>query len=203
MHSGLILLLWFAGVASVQFLAPALLAWVAAACLLCALWLARTRALRLLRRVRVLMLAILVLFGWFTPGEVWFVEWHAVSPTREGLTLALLHAGRLLAVVCAVALLLERLPLERLVGGLYSLSRPFALIGLRADELALRLMLVLRFVEASPRGSGPMHWKDWLREDAVVADLQPIQLTREHLGWMDGFVGLSVSLMLLLIWTLQ
>lgn len=199
MHSGLLLLLWFAAVASVQFLAPAALALVLVASLLLALGLARTRVLRLLRRVRVLMLAIVVLFGWFTPGEALLVEWPELSPSREGITLALLHAGRLVAVVCAVAILLERLPVERLVGGLYSLSRPFALIGLRAGDVALRLLLVLRFVEASPRGNGPAHWKAWLRDDQDGVELPAIHLARERIGGVDVLVGVAL-LAALLMW---
>lgn len=202
MHSGFLLLLWFAGVASVQFLAPVALACAVIACLLLALVCARSRVLRLLRRVRVLMLAILILFGWFTPGEALLVHWPQWSPSREGIVLAALHGGRLLVVVSAVALLLERLPLERLVGGFYSLCRPFSLIGLRAGALALRLMLVLRFVDASPRGQGPVHWKDWLRDDEHGVELQPIVLRRERLGARDVVVALGV-LVAVLSWGLS
>ena len=202
MHSGFLLLLWFAGVASVEFLAPVALACAVIACLLLALVCARSRVLRLLRRVRVLMLAILILFGWFTPGEALLVHWPQWSPSREGIVLAALHGGRLLVVVSAVALLLERLPLERLVGGFYSLCRPFSLIGLRAGALALRLMLVLRFVDASPRGQGPVHWKDWLRDDEHGVELQPIVLRRERLGARDVVVALGV-LVAVLSWGLS
>lgn len=202
MHSGFLLLLWFAGVASVQFLAPVALLWAVIACFLLALVCARSRVLRLLRRVRVLMLAILILFGWFTPGEALLAHWPQWSPSREGLMLAVLHAGRLVVVVSAVALLLERLLLARLVGGLYSLCRPFALIGLHAGELALRLMLVLRFVDASPRGQGPLHWKDWLRDDGRSVDVPPIVLTRERLGVADAVVALGM-LVAVLSWSLS
>ncbi|MCV2218059.1 energy-coupling factor transporter transmembrane protein EcfT [Thauera sp. Sel9] len=194
MHSGLLLSLWFAGVASVQFLAPGVLAWVVAASLALALGFARDRALRLLRRVRVLMFAIVLLFGWFTPGEAMFASWPRLSPSREGMMLALVHGGRLIAVVCAVALLLERLPVERLVGGLYCLSRPFSVIGLRAGDLALRLMLVLRFVEASPRGSAT-HWKDWLRDAGDDGELQPVRLVRERLGPLDVAIAAALGLL--------
>ena len=202
MHSGFLLLLWFAGVASVQFLAPVALACAVIAGLLLALARARSRVLRLLRRVRVLMLAILILFGWFTPGEALLVQWPQWSPSREGLMLAVLHGGRLLVVVSAVALLLERLSLERLVGGFYSLCRPFSLIGLRASELALRLMLVLRFVDASPRGQRPMHWKDWLRDDDRSIDVPPIVLMRERLGAADAVVAFGM-LVAVLSWSLS
>ena len=201
MHSGLLRSLWFAGVASVQFLPPAALAWVAAASLALALAFARARALRLLRRVRVLMFAIVLLFGWFTPGEAIFAPWPQLSPSREGMLLALVHAGRLVAVVCAVALLLERLPVERLVGGLYSLSRPFSVIGLRAGDLALRLMLVLRFVEATPRGSAT-NWKDWLRDDDGSGELQAVRLVRERMGLLDAAIAAALGLLGLAVFLL-
>ena len=202
MHSGFLLLLWFAGVASVQFLAPVALACAVIASLLLALVRARSRVLRLLLRVRVLVLAILILFGWFTPGEALLVHWPQWSPSREGVVLAALHGGRLLVVVSAVALLLERLPLERLVGGFYSLCRPFSLIGLRAGELALRLMLVLRFVDASPRCQRAGHWKDWLRDDDDGVEVQPIVLMRERLGATDVVIALGV-LVAVLSWSLS
>lgn len=131
----------------------------------------------------------------FTPGEAFFHDWPRLGPTREGLGLAVLHAARLIAVVCAVAVLLERLSLQRLVSGLHALSRPLRLIGVSPERLALRLLLVLRYVEASPRGHGRPQWRDWLTagsdeeeggaEEAVVLD-------RERLGVLDASVALGV-----------
>ncbi len=191
MHSGLILILWLAAVASIQLLAPVVLAVVLAASLLAAMLFARARTLRLLRRVRVLLLAITVLFAWFTPGEGLFLDWPSLGPTREGAHLAALHAGRLIAVVCAVGLLLERLPLQRLVGGLHALSRPLRAIGVSPERLALRLLLVLRYVEASPRGSGKVNWRDWLVDEVDSPD-EVVLLYRERLGAADGLIGVGV-----------
>ena len=135
MHSGLILILWLAAVASIQLLSLPALAVAVPLCLLAALVFARVRFLRLLRRVRVLLIAIAILFAGFTPGEAYFHDWPRLGPTREGLVLALLHASRLIAVVCAVAVLLERLSLQRLVAGLHALSRPLRLIGVPPERL--------------------------------------------------------------------
>lgn len=192
MHSGLVLLLWLAAVAAVQLLPPLALAVVLAACALAAARLARARTWRLVRRIRVLLIAITVLFAWFTPGEAALLDWPRLGPTREGLALAALHAGRLLAVVCAVGLLLERLPLARLVGGLYALSRPLCLVGVAPERLALRLLLVLRYVEASPRGQGPVDWRRWLADEPAAGE--PIEtaavvLVRERLGLGEGLLA--------------
>lgn len=197
MHSGLILILWLAAVASIQLLSPAALAFVVPLCLLAAAVLARTRFLRLLRRVRVLLLAIAILFAWFTPGEAFVHELPRLGPTREGLALAMLHAGRLVAVVCAVAVLLERLSLHRLVGGLHALARPLRLIGVPPERLALRLLLVLRYVEASPRGHGRAQWREWLlpeggEEDETGAAEEVVVLNRERLGRLDAIIALVV-----------
>jgi len=130
-----------------------------------------------------------------------------ITATREGLALAALHAARLLAVVCAVAVLLERLSLQRLVGGLHALSRPLRVIGVPPERLALRLLLVLRYVEASPRGHGRAQWRDWLlpeldddkrdggeRDDGAE---EVVVLIRERLGVLDASVALGVFAALL------
>ncbi|MBV2263695.1 MAG: hypothetical protein KUL79_09070 [Thauera sp.] len=185
MHSGLVLLLWLAAVAAVQLLPPLALGVALAACALAAAVLARARTWRLVRRIRVLLIAITVLFAWFTPGEAALLDWPRLGPTREGLALAALHAGRLLAVVCAVGILLERLALARLVGGLYALSRPLRRVGVAPERLALRLLLVLRYVEASPRGQGSVDWRHWLADESAVdaaAECAPVVLVRERLG---------------------
>ena len=203
MHSGLILILWLASVASIQLLSPAALAVVVPCCLVAAGVFARARFLRLLRRVRVLLIAIAILFAWFTPGEAFFHDWPRLGPTREGLVLAALHAARLVAVVCAVAVLLERLSLQRLVGGLHALSRPLRLIGVPPERLALRLLLVLRYVEASPRGHGKAQWRDWLLPEPDDGQLddderddnvgEVVVLIRERLGVLDASVALGVA----------
>ena len=193
MHSGLVLLLWLAAVAAVQLLPPPALGGALAACALAAAVLARARTWRLVRRIRVLLLAIAVLFAWFTPGEAAFLDWPRLGPTHEGLALAALHAARLLAVVCAVGILLERLPLARLVGGLYALSRPLRGVGVAPERLALRLLLVLRYVEASPRGQGTVDWRHWLADEpatGAAVEMAPVVLARERLGLGEGlFAG--------------
>lgn len=204
MHSGLVLLLWLAAVAAVQLLPPLALGVAVAACALAAAALARARTWRLVRRIRVLLIAITVLFAWFTPGEAALLDWPRLGPTREGLALAALHAGRLLAVVCAVGILLERLPLARLVGGLYALSRPLRLAGVDPERLALRLLLVLRYVDASPRGQGPVDWRHWLADESpsdAAAEAAPVVLARERLGPGEGLLA-GALLGALLWWSL-
>ena len=191
MHSGLILLLWLAAVASIQLLPPQALGAAVLVCVALAALLAPGRSWRLVKRVRVLLIAIAALFAWFTPGEALFFDWPRLGPSREGVVLAAVHAARLLAVVCAVGILLERLSLERLVGGLHALARPLRLIGVPPERLALRLLLVLQYVEQSPRGRAG-HWKDWLVDETGQQTADPVVLRRERMGGIDVLVAACV-----------
>lgn len=182
MHAGFLILCWMFGVGALQFLQPVMLAAAVAGLTAVALAIARGRTLRLMRRIRILLLAIVVLFAGFTPGEAVFSDWPVISPSREGLLQALTHAGRLLAVVCCVAILLERLPTERLIGGLYALSRPLVVFGLSAERVAVRIVLVLRYVD---RSNAPV-WRDLLHDPAPNEDAtERLQLQRERLGWIE------------------
>lgn len=191
MHAGSILFLWALAVLLVQMAEGERLALVVSASFALALVFARAHCLRLVKRVRVLLLAILVLFAWFTPGEAIFVDWSRSSPSREGLLFALVHGGRLLAVVCWVAILLARMPADRLVNGLYALVRPLAVTGLSAERVALRLLLVLRYVDEA-RASG-RDWRRWLTDADGEGDA--VCLTRERPGLWDVLalaVGVAV-----------
>ncbi|THF67548.1 hypothetical protein E6C76_00225 [Pseudothauera nasutitermitis] len=181
MHAGVLIFAWMFGVGLLQFLPPRSLAFAVAVLLVLALLLAPVRVQRLVRRVRVLLIAIVVLFAGFTPGEAFFPAWPAWSPSREGVRQALEHAGRLLAVVCCVAILLEKLPTERLIGGLYALSRPLAWAGLSAERVAVRMLLVLRYVDA-PGGRG---WRDWLADEPATGPEEVLLLRRERFRAWD------------------
>ncbi|TAH42750.1 MAG: hypothetical protein EYC67_15680 [Betaproteobacteria bacterium] len=197
MHSGFLLLLWLCGVVLVQAMPVGVLTAFTVACIGAA-WLAAPRRLmRLLRRTRFLLLAILVLFGWFTPGEAAFIDWPHASPTREGLGLALEHLARLVAVICSVAVLLERLPVDRLVGGLHVLCRPLSVIGLPAERIALRLLLVLRYVDSSGAGRA-RDWRAWLSDPGEGQGGEIVVLTVEPVGRLE--LALAVLALCGLLW---
>lgn len=194
MHSGLQVFLWLVVVASLQFLE--VLPLTAALCLSAILGavFAPQRSLRLVRRVRFIVIAIVILFAGFTPGEALFVDWPRLSPSREGVWLAYEHAARVLVVVLLVSLLLERMPPPRLIGAIHALMRPFGVIGFPADRVAVRTLLVLRFVEAEK----PPKWQEWIRDDSN--DLHDaIGVNREAFGMLDRLV-VGVLLLALVTW---
>jgi energy-coupling factor transporter transmembrane protein EcfT len=196
MHSGFLLLLWLIAVAVVQVVPTGLLPGLAVIFIAIAVFFARDRCVRLLRRIRVLLIAIVVLFAWFTPGEAQVADWPRLSPTREGLGLAMEHAARLIAVVSSVAVLLELLAPDRLVSGLYALCRPLAALGLSAERLALRLLLVLRYIEPSD-GEQAGNWRAWLLAGDSPQGTVPVHLTRERLGVLEFALALAMTCALL------
>lgn len=191
MHSGFLLLLWVAGVGALQRFSLGTLLLVAAAVTAAATLVARRRFFGLMRRIRVLLVAIVALFGWFTPGEAIISLWPELGLSREGLVLALEHALRLVAVVASVAILLERLSVDRLVSGLLAVCRPVAWGGLSAEKLAVRLLLVLRYVELADAAK-TQGWRSWLLDDDVVPPVAAVHLRREPVGIADFLVGAAL-----------
>ncbi len=191
MHGGLLIFLWLGAVALMQRLPPHWLGWLILLLGLACMVFARARAIRLVRRVRMLLLAIIVLFAWFTPGTRVWVDFPSVSPTLEGSMLAFEHAGRVVAVVLCVALLMQHLSASRLVGALYALLQPFERVGLPAGRIAVRTLLVLEFVE----GKGSGGWKKWLTSSNDETTLEPVHMPVEPFqarDWVILALGVAV-----------
>lgn len=195
MHPSFALLVWTGGVILLQTVDGWWQCAAVAAVLIAALGLARPLCMRLLRRIRFLLLAVFILFGLFTPGRALIASLPGLSPSYEGIRLALEHGGRLLGVVCAVALLLTHLPPGRLVSGLYGLMRPFGALGLPARGLAVRILLVLREVAAPPAGG----WRGWLAglHDAPRPDEAPLRLDVRPFSGLERAVLAAATAMLL------
>lgn len=102
---------------------------------------------RMVLRLRWLFFAILLVYGWWTPGELLLPEAGGFSPAREGLYTGLLRVAALILIVCAVNLLVRTTPRGQLLAALYALTRPILTPALR-ERFAVRLLLTL---EAVPR----------------------------------------------------
>jgi energy-coupling factor transporter transmembrane protein EcfT len=100
----------------------------------------------MLRRIRWLLLAILILYGWFTPGTPLLPILGGWSPVQEGLQQGLLRVVALLGIVAAVYLLLASTPRGDLVGGLLWYGVPLRRLGVDDHRFAVRLVLALEAV---------------------------------------------------------
>jgi energy-coupling factor transport system permease protein len=114
------------------------------------------RMLGLLRRTRWILVSLLVIYAFLTPGDaVWSLPFP--SPTREGLQDGLMQLSRLLCVLAGLSILLTSLSQERLISGLYIFSYPLRYIGVSSERIAVRLALTLRYAERAMQETA----KDW------------------------------------------
>ena len=166
LHPAAVLCLWASAAVSFQsFDAPALW-WAALVALIAAGLTDRRRLLRLRKRIRVLLVASIVLFGFATPGTRLLPGWPMLGLTVDGLALGAAHMARLVMMVAFVAWLMSTLSAERLIAALRTLLSVFHPLGVSSQRLAVRLSLVLDAVGQRHQG-----WRDWMTQaEAPVAD---------------------------------
>lgn len=111
----------------------------------------RARAQSLLRRTRVLLLALLVVYSFATPGTPLLPDWGGASPTVEGVIQGGLQAWRLALLLASLAWLLSALGRIGLLAAVYTVLRPLGVFGLPVERFAVRLSLVLGMAESAPR----------------------------------------------------
>lgn len=177
LHPASLLTTWLAAALLLQWLTGPQLLIPAAIVLPAALRWSKPRLLTLLRRARWLLLSIVLLFSLATPGLVLL---HLMGEpgsglyltiTDEGLRQAYTHALRLTLLLALLALLLEKLSLTELIGGLHALLAPLGSHPYR-NRLALRLLLTLEYIEQGRQFHAQKNqpgWKYWLMP---VANLQ-------------------------------
>jgi energy-coupling factor transport system permease protein len=143
--------------------------------------------LLLTRRSRWLLLAMLLMFGWLTPGTPLPV---IPGASQEGLLLAADNLERLLIALATVALTLKALSPPELVSGMRTLLAPLPLLKLSRDRIAVRLALTMQEVEASRSGGDA--------DAARVADV--LALPASAPGLADLFVGILAAALILAAW---
>ena len=200
-HPTVQILLWILLVLLAQRWQPAMLL---AMCVLtggAALWLNSAQFRGLLRRTRWVVLSLLLIYGYATPGAALWDSLGSLSPTREGLLDGMLQLGRLLCALSGLAILLSLLSQERLIGGLYSLAYPLRIIGVSRERFAVRLALTLEYAENSMRDTA----NDW--RVAIGRAMQAggtgstcIELHRQHYGLLDALLLGAGAALLIGVW---
>lgn len=161
-HPATKILLWLGFALAVQGLEFTVLSLVS---VLVILWLVLagglSEALFMLRRARWLLLSLLLIYAFATPGDLLFPMLGSFSPSFQGLHGGTLQAWRLALLLVALALLLHSCPRESLLSGLYVLMRPFRVIGLNPERVAVRLWLTLHYARQQSRQK-MQAWRDEL-----------------------------------------
>lgn len=159
--------------------------------------------LKLLRRMRWLLLFLLVIYAFNTPGE-YVRQWpFEFAPTYEGLLAGLLQVLRIVIMLAGVSLLLKTTNRNDLMAGFFLLLYPLKWIRLHPERLAVRLWLTLHYVETVPPAksiSGFLDSLDKLQndlDDGVAPAEVRLELPAMH--WPDAlallllaFLGISL-----------
>jgi len=161
-HPAAQILTWCLLVASMQVLPLVILLVPAGLILLCAFVMSRHKFIQLVRRTRWIMLSLLLIYAYSTPGQAMSDALGMLSPSREGLADGVLQLARLLAALAGLAILLERLHRQQLIAGLYTLFAPLQWLGLSRERFAVRLALTLHYAEAAMLRE-THSWQDALR----------------------------------------
>lgn len=101
--------------------------------------------LQMVLRLRWLLLAIVLVYGWWTPGVGLLPAFGPWSPTTEGLVAGLLRILSLLLIVAAVHLLLQLTGRSELLPAIMQLIRPVTTHTAR-ERLAVRMLLSIEAV---------------------------------------------------------
>lgn len=100
----------------------------------------------MVRRIRWLLLSLVLVYGWWTPGEPLIAPLGDWSPTAAGLFAGLERALVLVAMVAAVHLLIRTTSRANLLGALVQLTGPLARLGFPHERFAVRVTLVMDLV---------------------------------------------------------
>lgn len=151
----------------------------------------------MVRRARWLLLSLSLIYAFATPGDPVFPGWGAFSPSLQGLRDGALQAWRLSLLLVALALLLQSCSRESLLSGLYVLMRPFRVMGLNPERIAVRLWLTLHYAQQQT-GQKMQDWRDELRHALEPAPHAPLHVKLEVLAftWRDG-IALALATLLL------
>ncbi len=170
--------------------------------LLIAILVSAKKFAQLLRRTRWIMLSLMLIYAWTTPGQPMFESISAISPTQEGVYDGLSQLGRLLAALAGLAVLLDRLHRMQLIAGLYTLFAPLRIFpGLR-ERFAVRLALTLHYAEVAMlrKGQGWRRSLDGLFEPQVEST-HAMELPLYRFGTSD--VLLLTLAVLMLGWSMR
>ncbi|MGD8546348.1 MAG: hypothetical protein PVG50_00245 [Thiohalophilus sp.] len=115
------------------------------------------RVFGMLRRLRWLLLSVLVIYGWFSPGEL--LQWplpEYLLPSRQGLELGLLRVLILVLILLAAGILLTTTSRDQLIAALFWLLTPLRALHVPVERVAVRLALTLHYVESqAPQWRAP------------------------------------------------
>lgn len=201
-HPAVLILLWACLTIAMQPMhAPALLL-SGSVLAIAALKFSAGRFATLLRRTRWIMLSLLLIYGYATPGTALWTPAGVFSPTWEGLQGGFLQLARLVFALAGLAVVLGVLTRQQLVGGLYVLAWPLRYLGLSRERIAVRLALTLHYAETAMTDTAA-DWRGSIENmlRPVASGQRDIELHAMPFTLRDGLLlvaGIAVTVLVLL-----
>ncbi|MEW5756801.1 MAG: CbiQ family ECF transporter T component [Pseudomonadota bacterium] len=112
-------------------------------------------AIRMVARLRWLLLSIVVIYLFFTPGVPLGGSTSSWMPSVEGVDAGLHRLLCLIGLVLGVSLLLQTTGRESLIGGMLWLAAPLRRWGWDTSRLALRMVLTMEAVTVMQASQAP------------------------------------------------
>ncbi len=153
---------------------------------------------KLLRRTRWLLLSLILVYAFATPGESLVPAFGDYGPSREGLFSGGLQALRLAALLAGLAALLSGASRDRILAGLYFLLHPLSRLRVDIDRIAARVWLTLYYAEQRELGR-PREWREAFRaalDEEGGGENPVVSLEIGHLSGLDYF-ALALGALLL------
>ena len=200
-HPAAQILIWCLMVALLQSLTLGTLLLATGLILLCAFSLSRLKLIQLVRRTRWIMLSLLAIYAYSTPGKPLSEALGIFSPSHEGLSDGVLQLARLLAALAALAILLDRLHRQHLIAGLYTLFAPMQWLGISRERIAVRLALTLHYSEVAVL-RGRVGWQVTLGSlfEPHGETTRQIELPLCRFATGDALLMVAALLMFWLVW---
>lgn len=160
-----------------------------------------------MKRVRWLLLVMLCVYIFGTPGQYVDVPFKWLRPTYEGFTLGAQQTLKMITMLAGLSLLLSSTSRSQLVSGLYQLMSIFSWTGISAERFTSRLWLTLEYVEQQDKA--PMSLKALkdvftrLNIEAYKQDFQQeqIEITLQPLSHLDKLLmGIMIVFTLWMVW---
>lgn len=211
-HPAVLIFLWGCVTVALQSLQSGALLLAGVPLLLAACAFSPSRLFTLLRRTRWIMLSLLFIYAYATPGTAVWAALAQFSPTHEGLIDGLMQLSRLAFALAGLAILLSLLSQQQLIGGLYTLAYPLRYFGLSRERIAVRLALTLYYAETAMLDS-KADWRSKIkqmlaaRESPLVSgshaervSQDSIELHAAPLTPRDALLLVAGFALLLLVW---
>lgn len=156
---------------------------------------------RMLKRVRWLLFAMLLIFAFNTPGEYLPLWPFEIAPTYEGLTAGGLQAARLFLMLAGISLLLATTGREDLIAGFFLLLYPLRYLKLSPERFAARLWLTLHYVDCAASKVQGQPWTGFFErltslkqyDNEMHDGPEQIEMVLPKLTWCDILAVIAMT----------